>query len=452
MIGGFTSTRGPHEVSLRTALFSSLAPDGGLFVPAALPRLPWPPHPADHPLKPADASPELAGPSPNRASASDLRPVARWAARSFFPSLDPTTTDRVVDSSLGFPLPLVEVEPGRWVLELFHGPTLAFKDVGARFMAALMESVEADVSSGDDGPVRTILVATSGDTGGAVASAFLGRRRHRVVALFPKDGISERQRRQMTTLGQNVTAVAVEGTFDDCQALAKAAFRDEVLTTRHRLTSANSINVGRLLPQAFYYLHAASRLPTPRFVVPAGNLGNLCAGLLAWRAGMPADGFTAATNENRSFVAYLEGAPFEGRPSVPTSSSAMDVGDPSNFERVRWLLGGDEAVRATIRGVAITAPESDGCIRYLHARTGYVADPHTAVAYAAAIRENRSSTAPVVVLATAHPAKFPKTVERAIGRAVEVPPTLRALDGRVEAMCTMPPDLSALTDVLGDAP
>ncbi|NNF12264.1 MAG: threonine synthase [Gemmatimonadetes bacterium] len=409
-------------------MFSSLADDGGLFVPSTLPDLRWPP--------------KLDGPS-------DLRPAARWAASGFFPSLDPTTVDRVVASSLDFPVPLVEVERGRWILELFHGPTLAFKDVGARFLAALMEVLD-EAAPDDDARVRTILVATSGDTGGAVASAFLRRGGHRVVALFPKDGISGRQRRQMTTLGENVTAVAVDGTFDDCQRLAREAFRDGSLSRAHRLTSANSINVGRLLPQCFYYLHAAAVVPSPRFVVPAGNLGNLCAGLMAWRAGMPAAGFVAATNENRGFVDYLGGAPFEARSSIPTSSSAMDVGDPSNFERIRWLFGDDERVRESIRGAAVVGADVERCIADLHHRTGYVADPHTAVAYTAATRHNGRSAAPVVVLATAHPAKFPETVERAIGEPVEVPSTLRALEDRKETMRTMTPDLPALAAILED--
>lgn len=437
MKGGFVSTRGSAPVPLSEALFSPMASDGGLFVPASLPSLPWPPDTGEP------------TPEPGSSGSSDLRPVARWGAIHYFPSLEPAKARALVDGSLDFPVPLVEVEPGRWVLELFHGPTLAFKDVGARFMAALMESVE---DAPPDGAIlsRTILVATSGDTGGAVASAFHGRRRHRVVVLFPREGISERQRRQMTTLGGNVTAVAVEGTFDDCQRLVKEAFRDPSLSQRHALTSANSINVGRLLPQAFYYLHAARLLPSPHFFVPAGNLGNLCAGLMAWRGGMPAGGFTAATNENRGVVDYLNGAPFQPRPSIATSSSAMDVGDPSNLERVRWLFGDDAGVRNSVDAVAVSEAEVIRCIGSLHDRTGYVVDPHTAVAYAAASGQNGPRGAPVVVLATAHPAKFPETVERAIGGPVDVPPALRALEGLDESKRTMPPTLAALADVLGE--
>ncbi|MDX1494594.1 MAG: threonine synthase, partial [Longimicrobiales bacterium] len=415
----------------------------GLFVPRELPRLPWPPPVVDAdaagPLDPEDAA------GPRDREDADWRPVARWAAEEFFPSVDPAALHPISDSALDFPVPLVEVEPNLWVLELFHGPTHAFKDVGARFMAGLMASLEAPAKGG----VRTVLVATSGDTGGAVASAFHGLVGYRVVALFPQGGISERQRRQMTTLGGNVRAVAVDGSFDDCQRLVKEAFRDQDLSREQGLTSANSINVGRLLPQAFYYVHAAARLDSPHFFVPAGNLGNLCAGLLAWKAGMPAAGFTAAVNENRGFVDYLEGADFKARPSVPTTSSAMDVGDPSNLERIRWLFGGeDQAVRRHVSGVSVSQEEVARCIGDLYRRTGYVADPHTAVAYEAASRRGDNGGRPRVVLATAHPAKFPDTVEQAIGREVELPPGLSKIQDRNEEMIGITAELTALATVL----
>ncbi len=423
---GYVSTRGGPSVPLRTALFGGVAPDGGLYVPESLPRLDWPP------------------PASVEAGGTDLRPVARWAAPVLFSRTDPALLTGVVDGALDFPVPMRQVEPDTWVLELFHGPTQAFKDVGARFMAFLVEALEPSPQRG-----RTVLVATSGDTGGAVASAFHGRRGCAVVALFPRGGVSERQRRQMTTLGGNVHALAVEGTFDDCQRLAKEAFRDPALAERHGLMSANSINVARLLPQAFYYLHAARALGRPWFFVPAGNLGNLCAGLLAARAGMPAAGFMAATNENRVFVDYLRGETFEPRPSVPTSSSAMDVGDPSNLERIRWLFGGDDdTVRRSVGGESVTQDEVLRCIAELHGRTGYVADPHTAVAYVAATRHPREVDTPRVVLATAHPAKFPDTVRAATGVDVDPPPGLLATLGREERMRTIGPHLADLTEML----
>jgi len=261
----------------------------------------------------------------------------------------------------------------------------------------------------------------------------------RVVVLFPRDGISTRQRRQMTTLGGNVTAVAVDGTFDDCQRLAKQAFGDEALRTTCRLTSANSINIGRLLPQSFYYVHAAAQLgweaAPATFVVPSGNLGNLCAGILAQRAGMPAAGFVAASNTNRVFPDYLDSGSFAPRASHSTASNAMDVGDPSNLERIRWLYGDDvEALRADVTGVAVDDKMTKATIADVFQRTGYVLDPHTAVGYRAALEFRGGPQAqqaggsagggPVVVLATAHPAKFPEVVEEATGQPVPVPDTL----------------------------
>lgn len=406
-------------------MLRGLPPDGGLYVPLRPPAFRWPP---------PDRIPE---------GGDDLRHVARWAAPLLFPSLSEPALRRVVEGALDFPVPIEEVEPGIWVLELFHGPTHAFKDVGARFMALLMEELDGGSER------RTVLVATSGDTGGAVASAFHGRNGYSVVTLFPRDGISERQRRQMTTLGDNVHAVAVDGTFDDCQRMVKEAFADEELSFRHGLTSANSINVARLLPQTLYYLHAAHAVSRPLFVVPAGNLGNLCAGLLASRGGMPVSGFVAATNENRAFVDYLDGGDFQARPSVPTTSSAMDVGDPSNLERIRWLYDDDDAaVRRAVQGVSVDQDEVETCIADLHDRTGYVIDPHTAVAYAAAMRRNVDPGEAVVVLATAHPSKFPETVEKAIGHEVPPAPGLRAALEGEERVTGIPADVTALTDVL----
>lgn len=421
-MNAFISTRGAGPVTLAEAVFRGLAPDGGLYVPARLPGL------SSH--------------SPFASVADDIRPLAHRLAPELFPTVAAEALARVVEQALDFPIPLVEVEPGRFVLELFHGPTHAFKDVGARFMAALM--VELDAGSDVR---RTVLVATSGDTGGAVASAYHGREGYTVIVLFPHDRISERQRRQMTTLGDNVHALSVTGTFDDCQRMVKAAFSDRTLADRHHLTSANSINVARLLPQALYYIHAASllngrstsggsgELPAPRFVVPTGNLGNLCAGLLASRVGMPNARFVAAGNANRSFVDFLDGAPFEARPAVMTTSSAMDVGMPSNLERLRWIYDGDDdALRRAVLGVTVTDEQAALRIGETWRRAGYMLDPHTAVAYDAAARQGAGEAEPAVVLATAHPAKFPDVVEAVIGRAVQLPRGLRGSQERTERM------------------
>lgn len=417
----FVSTRGSGPVSLSDALFAGLAPDGGLYVPTDL--RPFPPHPGQ---------------------IEDLADVARWVAPSLFADTDPDVLDRVVSAAFDFPVPLVEIEPDVHVLELFHGPTHAFKDIGARFMARLM--AELDPGGGR----RTVLVATSGDTGSAVAHAFHGLEGYRVIVLFPRDKISARQRRQMTTLGGNVVALAVEGTFDDCQRMAKEAFRDASLRARHRLTSANSINVGRLLPQSLYYVLAASRLGwderPPRFVVPSGNLGNLSGGLLALRCGMPNRGFVAALNVNRAFADFLQDGAFDARPSIPTHSSAMDVGDPSNLERIRWLYPDDLApLRRDVTGVSVSDADTRACIADVHERTGYVLDPHTAVGYLAHAAEAPPADTPSVVLATAHPAKFPDVVEDAIGRTVPLPPGIASVMDAEEHMEDIPSELAALS-------
>jgi threonine synthase len=377
---------------------------------------------------------------------TDLTDTARWAAPRLLEGTDVDLLDRVAKGALDFPVPLVEIEPDVYLLELFHGPTHAFKDIAARYMARLM--AELDPGGGP----RTVLVATSGDTGSAVAHAFHGLTGYRVVVLFPRAGVSERQRRLMTTLGGNVTALALNGTFDDCQRLAKAAFRDERLRERHRLTSANSINIGRLLPQTFYYAHAAIHFGwgsrPVRFVVPSGNLGNLCGGLLAHECGMPASGFVAAMNVNRAFADFLEKGDFQARPSIPTSSNAMDVGDPSNLERVRWLYREDPSrLRRDVTGVSVSDEETVACIAEVYERTGYVLDPHTAVGVRAHQRAERGG-GPVVVLATAHPAKFPDVVERAIGREVPLPPGIARVMEEQEHMQNISIDLGSLAAAL----
>jgi len=427
----FTTTRGGSPTSLRDALFGGLAPDGGLFMPDPIPSL---------------GPSELVPPPPGEFVES-----AVWCAqRLLAPYLDAATISRVTRAALSFPVPLVEVEPGVHVLELHHGPSHAFKDVGARFMANLMSELDGSDSTAAR---RTVLVATSGDTGGAVANAFHGLERYRIVTLFPRDGISNRQRRQMSTLGGNVSAVAVAGTFDDCQRMAKQAFGRRGMRDRHRLTSANSINVGRLLPQSFYYLHAWILLAgaPARFVVPSGNLGNLCAGIVASLAGMPCLGFLAAANANDVFPQYLNSGSFRPTASLPTISNAMDVGAPSNFERIEWLFRGDPAgLQHSVSGISIGDVETVDCISDVYRHTGYVLDPHSAVAYRAQQRHPGVGEAPTVVLATAHPAKFHDVVERAIGRSVELPEGLAAILDAEEQFAQIDPTLKALEDFLND--
>jgi threonine synthase len=407
----FLSTRGAPPVSFTTALFNGLAADGGLFVPETIE--PW-------------TASEIA-----RLPRRTLTEIGLRAMRPFVRGeLDLAVLEAVVVEALDFPIPLVKVEPGIFALELFHGPTLAFKDVGARVMARLM----AALHTADD-PL-TVLAATSGDTGSAVAYAFHRVPHTRVVILYPHGRVSPTQEAQLTFFnGQrtNVRAYAVAGSFDDCHRLARQAFADDDLRKRMALTSANSVNVGRLLPQSVYYFHAIAQSPDARTVsTPSGNFGNLTAGLLAKRAGLPIDHFVAATNVNDVVPVYLDTGRFEPRASVQTLANAMDVGHPSNFERMAWLYAGDvAAMRKDISGARITDEEVRTIIRDAYARTGYLLDPHAAIAYAA-VKQRNGQDEPEgeskIFLATAHPAKFAEIVEPIIGRAVDKPaPLVQAL-------------------------
>ena len=412
----YVSTRGGESVGLGQAVLGGMPLSGGLYVPKQVPIFDWPP-------------PE--------------ERVAEWVAPALFPDVESDTIQEMAANACNFEFPLVQLHETCFVLELFHGPTHAFKDVGARFMANLVGWFAHSL-----GRAVTILVATSGDTGGAVANAFLGRPDIRVVALFPLRGVSEQQRRQMTTLGGNVQAVAVEGSFDDCQRMVKACFSDQSLSERHGLTSANSINVARLLPQTVYYLEAARRFAEPvHFVVPSGNLGNLCAGLIAAKGGMPHAGFTAAFNRNHGIAGLLQGGSFQPRDSVKTLSNAMDVGDPSNLERIRWLYDDDDALRADVRGDWVSDEDTLAAIADVYQNEGYVMDPHTAVAYVAAQRRDTGGT-PVVVLSTAHPAKFPEVVEDAICGSVPTPDTILGARHRGESMSVISPALGQLKELL----
>ena len=432
----FISTRGAGDtpVPLADAVRRGLAPDGGLYVPTSIAA-----------MTPAEFQ-ALRGRSLGEVATALIAPLV---AESF----DRATLGRLMADALDFPVPLVDLGHGRFVLELFHGPTLAFKDVGARTMARWLAAV---ATSGDARPL-TVLVATSGDTGGAVAQAFHRVPGTRVVVLYPHNRVSRVQEVQFTTLGDNVSAVAVEGTFDDCQRLVKAAFADPALGAAHRLTSANSINIGRLLPQMAYYAWAVLQLPAdaapPTVVVPSGNLGNLTAGVMAARRGVPIGPFVSATTINDPFPRYLSTGIFEPQDAVPTLASAMDVGHPSNLERLTWLYGGDLArMRAAITGVVVTDDEVRATIRALRDQHGYVADPHTAVGWLGADKAARSGGAPTVVFATAHPAKFPEVVEPTLGQAVELPPALAARLALEVRAVRIPPRLDALTDVLAATP
>jgi threonine synthase len=401
-------------VSLREAVVSGLAADGGLYVPEAIE--PW-------------GAGEFA-----RLHNRTLTEVAYRALRPYTKAdLDASTFEAIVVEALNFPIPLIEVEPGIFALELFHGPTLAFKDVGARTMARLMAALD----SGDE-PL-TVLAATSGDTGSAVAHAFHRVPHTRVVVLYPDGRVSPTQEAQLTMFNSetgNVRAYAVAGSFDDCHRLTKDAFADADIRRRVRLTSANSVNVGRLLPQMVYYFHAfaelarrsTSRLPGEVVVcTPSGNFGNLTAGLMAKRAGLPVARFIAATNVNDVVPAYLTTGRFEPRASVQTIANAMDVGNPSNFERMLWLYDGDVArMRQDIEGCRHADDEVRETIRRVYETRGYLMDPHTAIAYKGLVGQARRLGAGQigVFLSTAHPAKFREIVEPVIGRTVETPKPL----------------------------
>jgi threonine synthase len=338
----------------------------------------------------------------------------------------------VVNGALDFPVPVRRLDEGLWLLELFHGPTLAFKDFGARFLARLFGEVLHD-----DGDHATVLVATSGDTGSAVARGFAGIAGTRVVVLYPAGKVSPFQEAQMATIGGNVTAVRVNGVFDDCQRLVKAAILDPDLAPL-RLSSANSINIGRLLPQAFYYvsgyLGVAPRPGEPVvFSVPSGNLGNLTAGVLAARMGLPVARFVAATNANDVLPEYLDSGAFRPRPSIPTVSNAMDVGDPSNFARLAALYDASSArMGEAIAGLRVSEAETRAAIRDAYRRCGAVLDPHAAVAYSAALRFQLATgtRAPIIVLATAHPAKFAEVIHDELGIEPELPASERGWRSR----------------------
>jgi threonine synthase len=412
------STRGgAPAVTFQEALFAGLAPDGGLYVPVHL-----------EPLRAATLD-DLRG----RTMAEVGTAVAAHLVGDRIPR---DALARVIAEALTFEIPLVPVGPAI-ALELFHGPTFAFKDVGARVMARLMAHF---VAPGDS---LTVLVATSGDTGSAVAQAFAGVAGTRVVVLYPHGQVSDVQEAQFATIGGNVQAVAVDGTFDDCQALVKTAFRDERLRRAAQLTSANSINVGRLLPQTFYYAWGALQQPDAVWSVPSGNFGNLTAGLIAKRLGFPIAHFIAATNVNDVVPEYLASGTYAPRASVRTVANAMDVGAPSNFERIQSLYDGDvDRARADVHGIAFDDARVTAAIAEVHLRHGYVLDPHSAIAWLGLQQQ------PGIFVATAHPAKFRETVEPAIGRRVDLPPALREALARPRLVTRIAPRLNELADLL----
>ena len=393
--------------TLEEAVVKGLAGDKGLYMPERITRL----------------DPQVI----ERMKEQSFHEIACTVARAFFgEDVEPETLDQLVCDTLSFETPVVEVKDPIYSLELFHGPTLAFKDVGGRFMARLLGYFIRKEGLKE----VNVLVATSGDTGSAVANGFLGVPGIHVYVLYPKGKVSPIQECQFTTLGQNITALEIDGTFDDCQALVKAAFMDEALNAHMKLTSANSINVARFLPQSFYYFNAWAQLARQGkadelvVCVPSGNFGNITAGLFAHRMGLPIKRFVAANNRNDVFLEYLQTGVYTPRPSVATLANAMDVGNPSNFARIIDLYS-YEQICALISGYRYTDEQIAEAIRRCHAETGYLLDPHGACGYQAlkaALRPGETG----VFLETAHPAKFKGTVDQILGADIEIPTKLRA--------------------------
>ncbi|NQV73146.1 threonine synthase [bacterium] len=422
----FRSTRDKNQVgySLLEAVEKGLAPDGGLFLPETMPSIAW------HSL-PSTSFQECAEAYLNQ-----------WLSGSI--SIDQVST--WVQSALDFPVPLVSLgDSNTHVLELYHGPTLSFKDFGARSMAFLLGERIRETQT----PV-TILVATSGDTGSAVADGLSGIEGVRVVLLYPKDQVSKVQEKQLISKRPGVVSVRVAGTFDDCQRMVKGSFSDPKLSNEH-LSTANSINIGRLIPQMLYYVWATRLLMSERcnFVVPSGNLGNLTAGLIAHLSGMPVAHFVAAHNDNDFFPRYLNNPDSHFKDSKRTVSNAMDVGAPSNFERLTSLLK-YETLKALVSGLSISDAETRASISEVYKSSGYIADPHTAVGLVAA-KEARSmlhAKGPIVVLSTAHPAKFPEIVEKEIGKALPEPSQLSALDSKPVNVIDLDPEQAQLAELI----
>ena len=426
----YFSTNNPnHKVDLKEAVIKGLAPDQGLYMPETIPVLP------------AEFF--------TRLSSLSFREMGYEIVGALFSEdLTPDQIHELVDHTLVFNAPLVQVADGLFSLELFHGPTLAFKDFGARFCSKLMSMLQ-------DKRELKVLVATSGDTGSAVANGFYGVDGVEVIILYPSGKVSDLQEKQFTTLGGNVRALEVDGVFDDCQQMVKKAFLDPDLNSRMLLTSANSINIARWIPQCLYYFYAWSRLPLSDkkavFAVPSGNFGNLAAGILAERMGLPIACFVAATNINKVVPDYLNGAPFAAKPSLQTISNSMDVGNPSNFYRLLALFGNEESLlRDKVRGYFYTNEQTREAMRAVKRDTGYIMDPHGAIAYLGL--KDFMQTAPGqyqgVFLETAHPGKFRSVVEETLGLELPLPERLQAFLMREKRAEKMPNDYQAFKEYL----
>ena len=412
----YYSTNGKAPIAdLHKAVVKGLAEDRGLYMPERIKKLPK----------------EFF----DTIETKSFQEIAYTVTDAFFgEDVEADALKKIVYDTLSFDCPVVKVKDNIYTLELFHGPTLAFKDVGARFMARLLQYFIHKESK----ELVNVLVATSGDTGSAVANGFLGVEGIHVYVLYPKGKVSKIQESQFTTLGKNITAVEVDGVFDDCQALVKSAFMDEELNHHMKLTSANSINVARFLPQAFYYFNAYARmketlnsqLSTPNsqlvICVPSGNFGNICSALFGHEMGLPVKRFIAANNANDIFYKYLQTGKYEPKASVQTLANAMDVGDPSNFARIYDLYGkSHERISSLISGATHSDEQIRETMRQCYAETGYTLDPHGACGYRA-LQEGLKDNEVGVFCETAHPAKFKETVDNIIGGDIQIPERLAA--------------------------
>lgn len=394
-------------VSLHDAVVNGLAEDRGLYMPEKINRLP------EEFFKNIDKM--------------SFQEISFEVAKAFFSDdVDEKSLKNIVYDTLSFDCPVKKVCDDIWTLELFHGPTLAFKDVGARFMARLLEYFIRQEAH----QIVNVLVATSGDTGSAVANGFLGVDGIHVYVLYPKGKVSKIQECQFTTLGRNITAIEIDGVFDDCQSLVKSAFMDGDLNKHMKLTSANSINVARFLPQAFYYFNAYARMKANGLAenlvmcVPSGNFGNITAGLFAREMGLPIRRFIAANNANNIFYNYLKTGVYEPKPSVQTIANAMDVGDPSNFARIYDLYNGShDKISSIISGATYTDDEIKAAVKQCYKDNGYILDPHGACGYQA-LKDNLKKGETGVFCETAHPAKFKDTIENIINTEIEIPQRL----------------------------
>lgn len=424
----YSTNRRSPKVGFEEAVLQGLAPDNGLYFPVSIPKLS----------------------SSFFKTIEELNPdeIAFLVAKQYVGDEIPEDKlKQIVKETLNFPVPLVEVKKDIYSLELFHGPTLAFKDVGARFMARILRFFLEKESK-----PATILVATSGDTGGAVASGFYDVEGINVVILYPSGKISTTQEKQLTTWGKNIFALEIDGTFDDCQKLVKEAFADSELKAKYGLNSANSINIARLLPQSFYYFLAYQQIKekSKPFIasVPSGNLGNLTAGLIAWQMGLPVNRFVVSSNSNDVITKYLHTGLFESKPSVLTVANAMDVGNPSNFARILEIFNHNyNRVKDKLKGYSFSDIEIRNCIAEVYQKTKYTLDPHGACAYMGLQKELKESETGIF-LETAHPAKFRETVNESIGQSIAIPDSLNAIIVKKKVAIQSQPSLDSIKKIL----